>query len=210
MNDSRRKTTSTLGWRIGVLISWAALAVPAHAAGPIVILIGPPASGRTTQAEILKKERGMAIISARDLIAHNQQMFQRFRNPTIQGVDPEADPALNKLVEEALEKVDLSKGVVLVGYPAAKTQGDYLAGLREKLSLPKAIVIHLHVPDEVSRKRLEKQPVADLEQQLKNYHRELELARTYFPEADIRDVDGTKTIPEVAKEIRKLLETPKN
>jgi len=193
-----------------VLISSGALAAQAYAAGPLVILIGPPAAGRTTQAEILRKKLGMAIISARDLIAHNKQMFQRYKNPAIQGVDPEQDSALNTLVEEALKKADLSKGVVLVGYPAAKIQGDYLVGLREKLNLPKGIVIHLHVPDEVSRKRLEKQPDPDLEQQLKNYHREIELARDYFPEADIRDVDGTKKINEVAKEIRKLLDTPPN
>jgi len=41
-------------------------AVAAQAAGPLIILIGPPSSGKTTQAEILQKERGMTVISVED------------------------------------------------------------------------------------------------------------------------------------------------
>ena len=46
----------------------------------------------------------------------------------------------------------------------------------------------------------------DLDQQLKDYHRELDFAREYFPEADIRDVDGTRKPAVVAGEVRKLLD----
>ncbi len=192
---------------IGVLIWWATLAPPLPAAS-LVLLIGPPGAGKTTQAEILRKDLGMTIISADDLIARNPGLLQRFRNPSLQGVDPRLDPALNTLVEEALESADLSKGAVLDGYPSAKTQGDYLAGLRERLALPKVLVVHLRVPDNVVRKRLAKQKIADLEQQLKNYHREFDFASAYFPQADIREIDGTKPPKTVAKEIRKLLDKP--
>ena len=190
---------------IPVLISCLALASPALAAGPVVILIGPPGSGKTTQAEILKKERGMAVIAADDLIARNPEAFAKARHAAIQGADLRQDPALNDLVEGELGKLDLSKGVILDGYPAAKIQADFLAGLQEKLNLPKAIVIHLLVPDKVVRKRMAKQNAAEVEQRLKDYHREFDFARTYYPQADIRDVDGTKKPDAVAKEIRKLL-----
>src|SRR3954466_4799177 len=90
-------------------------AVPAQSAGPLVVLIGPPASGKTTQAQILQKERGMAVISVEDLIAQNRQSFERFRRPEIQGVEPRLDPVLNRLVEERLRSVDRSKGVILDG-----------------------------------------------------------------------------------------------
>ena len=205
MTVSHRNPRNSLARRFGRLISWAALTSSLYAAGPLVVLIGPPGSGKSTQAEILKKERGMAIISADDLIARNQSKFQRFKNPSIQGIEPRLDAALNGLVEEALSNTDLSKGVVIDGYPAAKAQGDHLAKLRQNLELSKAVVIHLMVPDEVVRKRLAKQKRPDLEQQLKDYHRELDFAKEYFPEADIRVVDGTKKASAVAKEIRKLL-----
>jgi len=178
-----------------------------NAAGPLVVLIGAPGSGRATQAAILAKDSGMAVISADELIARNRDQFERFKRPEIHGVDVHLDPALNGLVEEALRKADLSKGIVLCRYPATKTQGDYLSEVRDKLGLPKALVIHLRVSDEVARTRLEKEnvPAADIDQQLKDYHRELDFVRIYFPQADIHDVDGNKSRNTVAKEIRKLL-----
>jgi adenylate kinase len=202
----REKSRSGSWWaRLRILVPWLALISYAQAAGPVVVLIGPPGSGKTTQTEILQKQRGMAIISADDLIARNQQAFAKFKNPHIQGVEPRVDPVLNRLVEEALSSADTSKGVILDGYPAAKNHGDHLNVLRENFSLPKPIVIHLRVPDSVVRERLKAQKRVDLEQQLKDYHREFDFAREYFQETDIRDIDGTQEPAVVAAEIRKLL-----
>jgi hypothetical protein len=67
-------------------------------------------------------------------------------------------------------------------------------------------VIHLRVPDSVVRERLKDQKRVDLEQQLKDYHREFDFAREYFPEIDIREIDGTEKPEIVAGEIRKLLQ----
>jgi adenylate kinase len=202
-----RKERRASRWtvRLGILVPGLALFLNGQATGPIVVLIGPPGSGKTTQTEILRKERGMVIISADDLIARNQQAFAKFKNPRIQGMEPRVDPALNRLVEEALTSVDRSKGVVLDGYPAAKSHGDYLVLLREKLSLTKPVVIHLRVPDSVVLQRLKERKREELDQQLKDYHREFDFAREYFQETDIQEIDGTKKPEEVAAEIRKLL-----
>jgi adenylate kinase len=190
------------------MVVWAAMALPAHAAGPVVLLVGPPASGRSTQASMLGEGLKMTVIATDDLINKNKQRFQKYRNPAIQGVDPHLDPVLNTLVEEALKSADLSNGVILDGYPASTFQADHLARLREKLNLPRAIVIHLNVPDEVVRQRLKDRKREDLEQELKDYHREFDFVRQYFPQSDIRTVDGTKTRDEIAREIRNLLQTP--
>jgi adenylate kinase family enzyme len=187
-------------------LCWAALVYPALAAGPVVLLVGPPGSGRTTQAEFLKNSLGMPVIAAQDLIERNQQKFQKYKTPALQGVSPHLDPALNALVEEALKGADLSKGVVLDGYPASKIQADFLTELRDKLELPPPVVIHLSAPDDVVRKRLKSQNRPELEQDLKDYHREFDFLRTYFPEANIRTVDATKRRADVAKEIRKIVQ----
>jgi adenylate kinase family enzyme len=187
------------------MLLWVTAISFAQAAAPLVLLIGTPGSGWAEQAEILRKERGMMVISADELIARNPQAFQKFRNPTLQGVDPHLDPALDSLMEDALRSADLSKGVVLAGYPAAKNQGDFLVSLRDKYHLPKALVIHLKMPDEIARKRLKQQKGADVEQLLKDYHRELDFAQQYFPQTDIRDVDATKARDVVAQEIASLV-----
>ena len=209
MTNSLRNTNDATARRrwahLTLLIPWLALVCHAQPAGPFVVLIGVPGSGREAQAAILRKERGMAVISIDDLIARNPQAFEKSRNSAISGFDPLLDPAVNGLVEAALGAADLSKGLVLVGYPASKAQGDYLVSLREKLHLPKALVIRMVVPDEVTRKHLQKEKAPDIEQRIVNYHRELDFAGIYFPQADIHDVDGKRKPEQVAQDIRKLL-----
>ena len=200
-NDATARRRALLGF----LIPSFALVLHAQASGPVVVLIGVPGSGRAEQAAILKNQRGMATISADDLIARNSQAFEKSRGSAIPGFDARLDPAMNGLVEAALSSADLSKGLVLVGYPASKAQGDYLVSLREKLNLPKALVIRLVVPDSVARKQLKKEKVLDVEQQLLNYHRELDFARGYFPQSDIRDINGNRKPGKVADDIRTLL-----
>src|SRR3954469_19951524 len=104
--------------RCFVLVSSAVLASLVHAAGPVVLVVGPPGSGRSTQAAILKKDLGMAVIAADEVIARNSAKFQKSRTPTLEGVAPHLDPAMNEFVEDTLKATDLSKGVVLDGYPA--------------------------------------------------------------------------------------------
>jgi len=180
-------------------------AFPAQSAGPLVVLIGPPSSGKTTQAQILQKERGMAVISVEDLIAQNRQEFQKFRRPEIEGVEPRLDPVLNRLMAERLRAVDRSKGVILDGYPASKDQGDHLTTLITEFQFSAPVVLQLRVTDAEVRKRSSKSGATDVEQGLKDYHRELDFATTYFPQARIHEIDGAKSPPQVAKEIRKAL-----
>src|SRR5690349_2525735 len=183
--------------------------VCAQSAGPLIVLIGPPASGKTTQAQILQKERGMAVISVEDLIAQNRRELERYRRPEIQGVEPRLDPALNRLVEERLRAVDRSKGVVLDGYPASKGQGDSLASLITEFHFSGPVVLQLRVADSEVRKRASKAGSPDVEQALKDYHRELDFAQTYFPQANIHEIDGSKPAPQVAKEISRVLASVK-
>lgn len=104
----------------GACILCSALIASAQTAGPLIIFIGPPGAGKTAQATILQKDRGMALVSSDELIEQNHQAFEKFRQPVLNGVEPHVDPALNKLVEERLSSLDLSRGVILDGYPAAK------------------------------------------------------------------------------------------
>lgn len=184
-------------------------AVGAQSAGPLIVLIGPPVSGKTTQAQMLQKERGMAVLSVEDLIAQNRQSFEKFRRPEIQGVEPRLDPVLNRLVEQRLRTIDRSKGVILDGYPASKEQGDHLTSLIAEFQFSGPIVLRLQVTDAEVRKRASKDGGQDVEQGLKDYHREFDFAQTYFPQAHIHDIDGAKSVPDVAKAIRKVLASVK-
>jgi hypothetical protein len=65
--------------------------------------------------------------------------------------------------------------------------------------------LQLRVADSEVRNRASKNGSQDIEQALKDYHRELDFAQTYFPQARIHEIDGSKPTPEVAKEIRMVL-----
>jgi adenylate kinase len=192
---------------LGLYLLLVSGAVYAQSAGPLIVLIGPPASGKTTQAQILQKERGMLRVSVEDVIAQNRQAFERFRHPEIQGVEPRLDPVLNRLIEERLRGMDRSKGVILDGYPASKEQGDHLALLVTEFQFAPPIVLQLDLSDAEVRRRAQKGDGRDVEQDLKDYHRELDFARLYFSDTRIHEIDASKPVQEVAKQIREVLDS---
>ena len=78
------------------------------------------------------------------------------------------------------------------------------------------IVIQLDVQDDVVRERLKARGREDdkpdvISRRLKDYHRELEMVRSYYPEANIWTIDGSLPSAEVSKTIQSILkdEMPK-
>ncbi len=182
----------------------------------VIVLIGPTGSGKTTQSEFLKRKYNIATISVDGLINENPQALQKYKTPGIDPGTPQTSPALNDLVRDRLAKMDLSNGVALDGYPSTKDQADHLAALVRQNKLPSPIVIQIDVPDDIVRKRLDKRQREDdtpeqIERRLKDYHRELDMVRDYYPEANIWTIDGTKPAADVSKTIAAILsdEMPK-
>ncbi|MBZ5596451.1 MAG: nucleoside monophosphate kinase [Acidobacteriia bacterium] len=99
---------------------------------------------------------------------------------------------------------------MLDGYPATKDQADHLATLVRELGLPSPVVIQIDVPDEVVRERLQKRKGPEdtpeqVERRLKDYHRELDTIRDYYPRANIWTIDGTRSPADVSRTIQVIL-----
>ncbi len=176
----------------------------------LIILIGPTGSGKTTQAEFLKKRFGITTISVDDLIQANPAALAKYRRPGITPGPPQLNPAIDGLIAEKLAGSDLTKGVALDGYPASKDQADYLAALAKKLNLPPPIVIQFDLPDDVARQRLKERQRSDdkpelIEERLKNYHREMDMIRAYYPEVNIWTINGDKPVADVSSTIEAIL-----
>jgi adenylate kinase len=172
---------------------------------PVIVLIGPPASGKSTQAARIQKRYRFAMITREQLMQDDPALLARYKQPDIQGVEPRTDPVLNKLFLCRLEKTDLSKGLLLDGYPATKDHADFLKKVIADKGLAAPLVLQLDVPDDVARERLKGQSAPTLEQNLKDYHREMDFIGAYFPEADIVRIDGAKKPNGVFREIRQVL-----
>lgn len=172
---------------------------------PVVVLIGPPGSGKSTQAARIQKRYRFAVITREQLMQDDPALLARYKQPDIQGVEPRADPALNNLFLQRLERTDISKGLLLDGYPATKNHADFLQKVIGDKGLARPLVLQLDVSDDVVRQRLEKESPAKLEQDLKDYHREMDFIGAYFPEADIVRIDGARKPNGVFKQIRQTL-----
>src|SRR5262245_17290784 len=115
-------------------------------AKPVLILLGPPGSGKSTQAAMVQKRYGFAWITREQLMQDDPSLLARQKQPEIRGVEPRVDPALNGLFRKRLDKTDISKGLLLDGYPSTKEHGDFLVKVIEEKGLRKPVVLQLDVP----------------------------------------------------------------
>ena len=100
-SDIRRKSvTAKLTTRSSVL-SWACLlfavvflgtSAAQSANKPIIILVGPPSSGKSTQAEMIKKQYNFAIITREQLMQDDPSLLAKQRQPGINAIEPRMDP----------------------------------------------------------------------------------------------------------------------
>lgn len=192
------------GTGLGLILT-AALSGQLIVQKPFILLIGPPGSGKTTQAAALSKSMGIPVLAAEQMISENKQLLEASRNPKISGMEPRSDPALSRILGGYLSKGGYQKGLLLDGYPATKDHCDYLLKLLKEGAIPMPIVLQLDVDDETVRKRMAGRADASLEQRLKDYHREMDMIQVYFPGADIVKVNASQKPSKVTKEIQKAL-----
>jgi len=198
-------------WRgrplLGLLLGCVFLATSqAQSVQPVLILVGPPASGKSTQAALIQKQYGFALITREQLMQDDPSLLARQKQPGIRGVEPRVDPALNNVFMRRLARTDISKGLLLDGYPATKDHGDFLVKVLRDKGLKKPLIVQLELTDDAVRQRLRDQKTEQVEQDLKDYHRETDFLSAYFPEAEIVKIDGSKKEDAVFAQIRKAID----
>lgn len=170
-----------------------AAAATARAQGPgkglVIVLIGPPGSGRSTQSEFLRKRYKIPVVD-----------IDKLQIPAGSSVDGAVDRRLREL--------DAAKGFVLDGYPRTRAQADHLNRLVAEFNLGSPIIVQLDVPDDIVRERVRKQyegRMGAFEEQLRTYKEELLLMRELYPESDVWTINGTRSPKEVAETIESLV-----
>jgi adenylate kinase len=173
---------------------------------PIVILLGPPSAGKSTQADLIQKRYKFAMITREQLLQDDPSVLARQKQAGLNTVEPRVDPALNGLFLKRLERTDISKGLLLDGYPATKDHGDFFTKVGREKGLAKPLILKLELTDAAVRQRLKGQDSAQIEQDLKDYHRETDFLSAYFPEANIVKINAEKKPDAVFSEIRKVID----
>ncbi|REJ84424.1 MAG: adenylate kinase [Acidobacteria bacterium] len=171
-----------------------------------VVLLGPPGSGKGTQAERLAAKLSVPAISTGEMlraaVAQGSALGARVEGVMASG-QLVSDELMAEVVQDRLAKDDCKGGFLLDGYPrtAAQTQtlDDILDDLGERLDH----VIYLSVPEEeLVRRALLRQRDDDTEEviqeRLRVYRNETEPLVAHYEQAGLlRRVDGDRSMDEV-------------
>jgi adenylate kinase len=203
----KRSSTFTLALAFAVVVpTGAQLQAPRT-----MILIGPPGSGKTVQAEALRKKYKIPVVSMSQLL---HQEIDR-KSPvgealaaSLESGELLGDEAANDLVKTRLLQPDAGNGFILDGYPATADQARALDKWLSEHNLPQPTIIVLNVPAEVSRDRLIRrrragdQPV-NIERRLRDYREIGRLVEQWYGTEGVVRVDGTGAPADVTLQIAK-------
>ncbi len=116
-----------------------------------IVFIGPPGSGKGTQAKRLKDRLGIPHISSGDMlreaVARGTELGKKAEAYMNQGALVPDDLVID-LILERIRQPDAQSGFILDGFPRTLAQAEALTAALERTGLPIERVIHFNVPDE--------------------------------------------------------------
>jgi adenylate kinase len=178
---------------------------------PVIVLLGPPGSGKGTQAERL----GLTTLSTGDLlrkaIDEDTELGRKAKEYIDRG-DLVPDDVVVELISEALARLD-GEGVVLDGFPRTVEQAEALEEVLADRGRKLYAAVLVDVPDEEVVERISGRDDgrADddpdtVRNRLRVYHEQTEpLVEFYEDRGPLRRVDGRGDPDEVAEQIRSAI-----
>lgn len=117
----------------------------------ILIITGPPYSGKGTQCEVLKSELGFEHISTGDKIREEKQRkteLGKIMSEFEEKGNLVPDSIMKQLLGKIIEENKTRKGIILDGYPRTESQVDTLLEFLNEISQGVFKVINIDVPKE--------------------------------------------------------------
>mgnify|MGYP003609952497 FL=1 len=122
-----------------------------------LVLLGPPGSGKGTQATRLKEYLQVPHISTGDLlraeVAAGSPLGVQAKEVMARG-DFVSDEILLGMLETRFARPDTANGFILDGYPRNQVQADALGELLKKLGQPMDYAVQLEVPTDLLVQRI--------------------------------------------------------
>jgi len=123
-----------------------------------LVLLGPPGSGKGTQARLLAKRYQLPHISTGDMLwgeVANGTGLGGEVQPNLDRGELVSDQVMSGLILQRIDREDCARGFILEGYPRKLAQAELLDGILAELGRRIEQVILLDVPDDVIVARLE-------------------------------------------------------
>jgi adenylate kinase len=122
-----------------------------------IVLLGPPGSGKGTQAELLVEKLELPHISTGELLRNaaeaGTELGLKAKMVTDRG-DLVSDDIMLDLITERLSRDDVKDGFILDGYPRNITQAKALDDILESQGHPMVDVLHIDLDAEVVVQRI--------------------------------------------------------
>jgi adenylate kinase len=188
-----------------------------------LILFGPPAAGKGTQAKRLVATRGMVQLSTGDMlraeIYSGSALGQRVSDIMERG-DLVSDAIVVELIEARLPEAEAAGGAVFDGFPRTVAQAQALDAMLDRRRRPIDLVIRLKVDDEALVKRVagrfaetgrpDDNPES-FKVRLGAYNEQTAPLLPYYQTHNkLVEVDGMASVEEVAAAIDALIDGPRS
>ena len=186
-----------------------------------MLIIGPPGSGKGTQAERISERLGVVAISTGDIFRANVKGGTPLgleAKKFIDNGDFVPDSVTNKMVRDRLLQEDATSGFLLDGYPRTTCQVDELDDILASGDQVLDVVLQLTADDEELVSRLlhraketgrSDDNEAVIRHRLDLYHGQTEAVVAKYAERGIlAQVDGLGKIDDVTDRVMRSLERP--
>jgi len=184
-----------------------------------IILFGPPAAGKGTQAKRLVDTRGMVQLSTGDMlraaIASGSVLGQRVKGIMERG-ELVSDAIVVELIEERLDEAEAAGGAIFDGFPRTVAQAEALDSMLEGRGKQIDVVLRLRVDEEALVRRIARRFADEgraddnpesFRVRLGAYNAQTSPLLPYYAgQQKLKEVDGMASVEDVAAQIDNALD----
>jgi len=182
------------------------------------IILGPPGSGKGTQAKKLAQKLGYFYFGTGDLmreeIERGTPLGLEFKKALENGKLVK-DDVVAKFVGQKLGELNITEGIIFDGYPRTATQAEYLNNILNEKKINNLRVINLVVSSKslvsrmlkrsIDEKRVDDKPEV-IAHRIEVYDKQTKpLLEYYKKQGNLINIDGEPTIDKVWEKIKKDL-----